>query len=134
MFKTLYKWKLKLRREAAVRKAGRLRDRADSSRPEQAPGPETCGAVRGVARRVVIVREPDPEIFEEAIFVVREDYAGVGRSELLQEARKAAGGYIGSALGTSGRMPRWVRAAAYLLSGAGAAGLIWLALHFLAAA
>ena len=38
-------------------------------------------------------------MFEEAIFIVREDYmktAGVTRSQLLSEARRAAGSYTGS--------------------------------------
>lgn len=37
--------------------------------------------VKGVARRAVIVRSPDPRMFEEAIFIVREDYANAGRRE-----------------------------------------------------
>ena len=43
---------------------------------------ETRGAVKGVARRVVIVSDPDPTVFEEAIFVVREDFGG-GRTILV---------------------------------------------------
>ena len=29
--------------------------------------------VKGISRRVVVVRPPDPSVFEEAIFVVREN-------------------------------------------------------------
>ena len=50
--------------------------------------------VKGVARRVVIVRSPAESVFEEAIFIVREEAersGGVSREEVLSEARRAAG-------------------------------------------
>ena len=46
--------------------------------------------VKGVARRVVIVRSPAESVFEEAIFIVREEAersGGVSREEVLSEAR-----------------------------------------------
>ena len=54
--------------------------------------------VKGVAKRVIVVKSPDPRVFEEAIFIVREDYmktAGVSRTQLLSEARQAAESYVG---------------------------------------
>ena len=48
--------------------------------------------VKGVARRVVIVRSPAESVFEEAIFIVREEAersGGVSREEVLSEARRA---------------------------------------------
>lgn len=54
--------------------------------------------VKGVAKRVIVVKSPDPRVFEEAIFIVREDYmktAGVSRTQLLSEARQAADSYVG---------------------------------------
>ena len=54
--------------------------------------------VKGVAKRVIVVKSPDPKVFEEAIFIVREDYmktAGVSRTQLLSEARQAADSYVG---------------------------------------
>lgn len=53
--------------------------------------------VKGVARRVVIVRSPAESVFEEAIFIVREEAersGGVSREEVLSEARRAAGAYV----------------------------------------
>ncbi len=55
--------------------------------------------VKGVARRVVIVRSPAESVFEEAIFIVREEAersGGVSREEVLREARRAAGAYVGA--------------------------------------
>ena len=54
--------------------------------------------VKGVAKRVIVVKSPDRRVFEEAIFIVREDYmktAGVSRTQLLSEARQAADSYVG---------------------------------------
>ena len=60
---------------------------------------EAFNVVKGVAKRVIVVKSPDPKVFEEAIFIVREDYgkdAGVSRAQLLGEAQRAAGLYMGS--------------------------------------
>ena len=46
-----------------------------------------------------MVRSPDPKVFDEAIFIVREEYmrtGGISRTQLLDDARKAADGYVGS--------------------------------------
>lgn len=53
--------------------------------------------VKGTARRVIVVRSPDPDVFDEAIFLVKEEYMrspGVTQAQLLSEARKAASGYL----------------------------------------
>ncbi len=48
--------------------------------------------VKGTARQVVVVRSPDQKLFEQAIFLLREDALerGVGERELLEEARRVA--------------------------------------------
>ena len=46
--------------------------------------------VKGVSRRVIVVKEPDPRFFEEAIFIVKEDAfsrEGISADQILQEAR-----------------------------------------------
>lgn len=54
--------------------------------------------LKGVARRVVIVRSPPDSVFEQAIFIVREDArsGGVTSEQVLTEARRAAGAYAAS--------------------------------------
>lgn len=134
MFEALNKLKFRFRRAAATGNAGQMKPPWETVGAPGALGRETCGAVRGVSRRVVIVREPDPEIFEEAIFVVREDFLrgkGVGESELLREARRAAGDYVGAAFGPPPRRPLLLRAAPYIAAGTGAAVFLWLALRCL---
>jgi hypothetical protein len=89
-------------------------------------------AVKGVSRRVVIVRKPDSRIFEEAIFIVSEEFlnGGVGADELLREAEQAADGYIETTLcQPPHRVISWLREAAYVAVGAAATVLVWLALY-----
>lgn len=53
--------------------------------------------VKGLSRRVVVVKSPDPKIFEEAIFIVREDVlrsGGRSRSDILREAERVADSYV----------------------------------------
>ena len=47
--------------------------------------------VKGTTRQVVVVKSPDPKLFEQAIFLVRNDVlmqGGVTEEALLQEARQ----------------------------------------------
>ena len=53
--------------------------------------------VKGTSKRIVVVKSPDPKIFEEAIFIVKEDFLGRGgRISALKEAQKVADAYIRS--------------------------------------
>ena len=52
--------------------------------------------VKGTSRRVIVVESPDPEYFEQAIFIVRNDVyerKGVTAQQVLGEACKIAKGY-----------------------------------------
>ncbi len=48
--------------------------------------------VKGISRRVVVVDAPDEKLFEQAIFIVRNDVPeeGVTSRALVQEARRLA--------------------------------------------
>ena len=53
--------------------------------------------VKGNTRQVIVVKSPDPKLFEQAIFLLREDALekhGVGERELLEEARRVANGFV----------------------------------------
>jgi len=52
--------------------------------------------VKGVTRRVIVVKSPDPKYFEEAIFIVKEDVSltGVDQTRVLEEAQAAASTYV----------------------------------------
>ena len=51
--------------------------------------------VKGISRQVIVVHSPDPKLFEQAIFIVRNDAAGKGVTsrELVEEARRVARDY-----------------------------------------
>lgn len=84
--------------------------------------------VKGVAKRVIVVKSPDPKVFEEAIFIVREEYlktAGMTRAQLLHQAREAAGIYTGTL--RRGGAHTGIVAALSAIVGSGAAAAI---MHF----
>lgn len=50
--------------------------------------------VKGVSRQVIVVPAPDPKLFEQAIFILRDDAVleGVTDEQLLREAQAAIRG------------------------------------------
>jgi hypothetical protein len=53
--------------------------------------------VKGITRQVILVKSPDPNLFEEAIFIVKEEALareGVSADQVLKQARQAADGYL----------------------------------------
>ena len=53
--------------------------------------------VKGVSRRVIVVKSPDPRLFEQAIFIMKEEAfsrEGVSAEQVLREARQVADGYV----------------------------------------
>lgn len=90
---------------------------------------EAAPMVKGTNRRVIVVKSPDPRIFEEAIFVLREDYIkGSSPERLLEEARRAAGAYLERA-GFRGRTAGKTRGGLLAAGAAVAAGIAWAALR-----
>ena len=84
--------------------------------------------VKGINRQVVVVKSPDPKLFEQAIFLLREDAAGDGISseQIIHQAQQAADDYLRS---HSTRSHRWVRLprVAWGILGACAASAAWAA-------
>ena len=81
--------------------------------------------VRGVSRRVIVVKPEQPALFEQAIFLVR-DY-NAPRGDMVREACRIAEGCLGSRR----RRPR--RVSARLLPAAFALGALTASLvHLLA--
>ena len=89
--------------------------------------------VKGVSRRVIVVKSPDPRLFEQAIFIVKEDAVqggGMTADKVLAEARQAARHYVR-------RNSKWgkevskVPPAGWLAAGALLATTLWsLAIYF----
>ena len=81
--------------------------------------------VKGISKRVVVVKNPDTRFFDQAIFLLKEDalsQKGVSQERLLEEACRVADGY---ARGGKGQRPRrvliqvfWALAGAFLVGAA----------------
>ena len=64
---------------------------------EARPRKEAKRVVKGTSKRIVVVKSPDPKVFEEAIFIVKEDFLHKsGHTSALKEAQKVADAYIRS--------------------------------------
>ena len=82
---------------------------------------EEFPVVKGISKRVIVVKSPDPKIFEQAIFIIREDFAGqpgVSEKDVLREARAAANSYLGGGKRTTGKLFARLRAPLYAAAGA----------------
>lgn len=44
--------------------------------------------VKGISRQVIVVHAPDPKLFEQAIFILRENAPGITDEALLKEAER----------------------------------------------
>ena len=82
--------------------------------------------VKGISRQVIVVDTPEPKLFDQAIFILKDDAVGEGITDeaLLKEAKQSI------------RMPEKKRYLRYYgpvwaCGGALVTGLIWLITGFL---
>ena len=75
-------------------------------------------------RRVIVVDSPDPQIFEQAIFILRTDGGGISSQQLVDQAVRIAKNYARcqGMPRRRRRIPAWLWASI----GAAAIGLTWL--------
>ena len=79
--------------------------------------------VKGISKQVILVHSPDKKLFEQAIFILRDNMGeGVTEEKLLKEAERVI------------RVPQvrknW-QPALWMAAGAAATGLVWLVTVFL---
>lgn len=72
--------------------------------------------VKGISRQVILVHSPEPELFEQAIFILKDNAAGITDEMLLKEAKRI----INTPKRRKHNGPLWA------CGGAVATGLIWL--------
>ena len=88
--------------------------------------------VKGTSKRIVVVKSPDPKIFEEAIFIVKEDFLGRGgRISALKEAQKVADAYIRSSVAAPGSFLRRIPPPVWAVVGAALSALAVCLLYHL---
>ncbi|MCI8414484.1 MAG: translation initiation factor 2 [Ruminiclostridium sp.] len=87
--------------------------------------------VKGVTRQVVVVRSPDPKLFDQAIFLLRENLGPQAPSEreILRQAQQIADDYILSAT-PRGRRRSVLQPFLYTLLGGAAASVFWTLFFF----
>lgn len=88
--------------------------------------------VKGVAKRVIVVKSPDPKLFDEAIFIVRDDVllsTEVDSEEVLRQAQMVAGSYLKSTTGRTRLKLARFPAPAFAAAGAAVTSIAWLALR-----
>lgn len=79
--------------------------------------------VKGISRQVIVVQAPEPRMFEQAIFILRDDMGeGVTDDALLKEAQQVIQGGDKSAR----KRKIWMYGAFWAAAGALATGLAWL--------
>ena len=79
--------------------------------------------VKGISRQVIMVKAPDPELFEQAIFILNENMGqGITDEALLKEARKI----IQSSDSSERKRYFYLYGAFWAACGALLTGLAWL--------
>ena len=89
--------------------------------------------VKGINRQVIVVKSPEPKLFEQAIFLLREDAfsdSGTTPEQVIRQARQAADGYMRRHAGTV-RAGARITPALWGMVGAGAASAFWIGVLFL---
>ena len=79
--------------------------------------------VKGISRQVIVVHSPDPKLFEQAIFILKDEavHQGITDEQLMQEAKRVMrnpGKSSGRSILSLG--PVWAAA------GAAATAVIWI--------
>jgi len=79
--------------------------------------------VKGISRQVIVVQAPEPKLFEQAIFILKDDMGeGITDEALLKEAQKAISGPDRSAR----KRHIWLYGIFWAAAGAVATGIAWL--------
>ncbi|MBE6976645.1 MAG: hypothetical protein E7439_05560 [Ruminococcaceae bacterium] len=80
--------------------------------------------VKGISRQVIVVHSPDPKLFEQAIFILKDEAVGQGITDevLLKEAQKAIRSPMMDA--KVPKLSQW--GPVWACGGAMLTGLVWL--------
>ena len=106
-----------------------LPKRLDWEQIEKQPRREGKSVVKGTTKRVIVVKSPNPEIFEQAIFIVREGYSPEGAEaadEILKEAERVADEYIRGCTKGVRQLFSKIPAPVFAAAGAALTGVAWL--------
>lgn len=77
--------------------------------------------VKGISKQVIVVHAPEPQMFEQAIFILKDGQSGVSDEALLKEAKRLMGV---RAKGCKRKL--WLHGPVWACAGAVVTGLVWL--------
>lgn len=77
--------------------------------------------VKGVSRQVIVVHSPDPKLFDQAIFILKDEAVeqGITEEALLKEAQQVIRGPVK-------KQKLWLYGPVWACGGAFMTGLVWL--------
>ena len=79
--------------------------------------------VKGISRQVIVVDTPEPKLFEQAIFILKDDMEGVTDEVLLKEAQQI----MQSRDKSGSKRHIWLYGAFWAAAGAMATAAVWAA-------
>jgi hypothetical protein len=82
---------------------------------------EVISVVKGISRQVIVVNSPDPKLFEQAIFIIRDGQKEVTDEALLKEAKRLVSTHY-----LSKRNANILASAFWTGCGALMTGIVWL--------
>ena len=82
--------------------------------------------VKGTSRQVIVVHSPDKKLFDQAIFILKDDATGITDEALLKEANQAIRNPSGDR-----KQKLYLYGPVWACGGAILTGLIWLLTAFL---
>ena len=82
--------------------------------------------VKGTSRQVIVVHSPDKKLFDQAIFILKDDATGITDEALLKEANQAIRNPSGDR-----KRKLYLYGPVWACGGAILTGLIWLLTAFL---
>lgn len=79
--------------------------------------------VKGISRQVLLIQNPAPDLFEQAIFILKDEaiLQGVTDEQLLKEAKR-----LMRTPGSHTSCGVWSRGAVWAAVGAALTGIVWL--------
>ena len=77
--------------------------------------------VKGISKQVIVVHSPDPKLFDQAIFILKDEAVGQGITEeaLLKEAQQVI-------RGPQKKLKLYLYGPVWACGGALVSGLVWL--------
>ena len=81
--------------------------------------------VKGISRQVIVVQSPEPKMFEQAIFILKDGQTGVTDEALLKEAKRLINASAPKKKAPYAAAPMWA------FVGALATALAWLICSFI---